>query len=142
MGGATPIGPFAAHDSFLRRISRPSAAKKDGTVGRRAFEARQNETSLSFTFQDETLKSSDGLDAYHIASKLPSGDLPAICFLTNDDLCVQLAPPLPPWHAPDPQDSAYGHLHCSTDLPVDQLHKEKIAWLATRNGLLRTFRRR
>lgn len=136
MGDQESLAPFIPQDSFLRRIARKSDAKL-GMIGQRAFEPREGEPTLSFTHQDATLQGEAGLNQYWIDSALRFGDLPAICKLTFYDLTESLQPPLPPRPRKDSKDKKYGHLHCSTDLPVDEQHREKMAKLATDNGLLR-----
>ena len=136
--GRAPLGPFDLADSFLRRVSSRGAAR-DGVVQPRAFQAREGEESLSFTFQNWSLKSEAALVQYQARKVLPRGDLPAICKLTFDDLTVALEPALPPRPHLDPEDEEYGHLHCLTSLPTSKTHQENMAKLATRNGILRDF---
>jgi len=132
---------FSIEDSFLRRISSRGCVREDGTIGADAFTHRpeKKETALSFTYQDGTLKTKAQLDDYHRYNRLPSGDLPGICRLTFYDLTEGICPPLPPRHEPDPADERYGHLHCVTGLPHNEVHKEQLAKLATRNGIVRRF---
>ena len=139
MGDQANLGPFVAEDSFLRRIDRKRYVMDGGLVGWGVFQPREQEPSLSFTYQGEELKTDEGLSVYHEATALPSGDLPGICKLTFYDLSQSLDPPLPPRSEPDHADKDYGHLHCSTDCPRGQLHMEQMAKLASRNGLLRPF---
>lgn len=139
MGDQPTLKPFLPEDSFLRRVG-TKRYLKDGLVSRDAFRPRNAEASLSFTWQDESLRSEEALDEYQRHNALPqSGDLPGLCRLTYHDLTVSLSPPLPPRHEPDDADPRFGHLHCATDLPRDELHMEKMAKLATRNGLVRLF---
>ncbi len=140
MGDQARLGPFIAEDSFLRHIDRKRRATADG-VNWEVFKPRPAERSLSFTYQDVRLMSDSGLDEYRLDKAMPSGDLPGICKLTYYDLTEALEPPLPPRPRHDPEDPKYGDLHCETGLPRDQIHMEKMAKLATRNGVLRVFER-
>lgn len=139
MGDQTSLGPFVAEDSFLRHIDRKRYIADDDTLSREIFKPRAHEPSLSFTYQDAGLKTSGGLDEYQRRKALPSKDLPGICRLTFYDLTVALEPPLPPRGERNPDDTEYGHLHCSTDPPRGDVHMEKMAKLATRNGVARRF---
>jgi hypothetical protein len=139
VGDSTRLGPFVADDSFLRHIDRKKRLMDDGTIAPEAFKPRNGETSLSFTFQNKLLNSEAGLEHYQRDKVLQSGDLPGICKLTFYDLTQALEPPLPPRSVPEPRDEKYGHLHCCTDCPRDQIHMAKMAKLATRNGVLRPF---
>ena len=139
MGNQTSLGPFVAEDSFLRRIDRKRHAMADGLVSPEVFKPRAKESSLSFTYQDEQLKTGEGLNEYHEARALPSSDLPGICSLPFYDLSEAIDPPLPPRPEIDRADEKYGHLHCITDCPRDHLQMEQMAKLASRNGLLRPF---
>lgn len=140
---ALPIapGPFQPTDPFLRRVDRRKWLTKNGVVAAGAFLPREGETSISFTFQDENLRLPPSLDTYWRANRLPSGDLPGLCTLTQHDLAEELESPLPPRHQPDPEDTVYGHLHCVTDCPT-ATQAEQMALLATRNGVLRDLQRR
>lgn len=140
MGDQPSLGPFIAEDGFLRRVDR-RARIRDDIVHWQVFEPRSQETGLSFTYQHDSLKTDQGLTAYHRAKALPSGDLPGICKLTFHDLTQALEPPLAPRPERDHSDKEYGRLHCVTDCPRDQLHMVKMAKLATRNGVLRRFKR-
>ena len=137
MGDHASLGLFAAEDYFLRRIAKPRYIKDDESVSWEAFDDKQ--PTLSFTFQDNNLKTKDGLDEYQRYWAYPSGDLLGLCKLSFYDLTVSLEPPLPPRHDPVPEDEKYGHLHCCTDPPRDQDHCEKMAKLAMRNGVVRQF---
>jgi hypothetical protein len=139
VGDQPHLSAFLADDSFLRRIGSKRLIRDEGEVAFEAFRPRPHELTLSFTFQDHTLRSEPGLDEYHRWNALNSGDLPGICKLTLDDLTAALDPPLLPRPDPDPDDDRYGHLHCVTDLPVDQAHMERMAKLATKNGVIRRF---
>ncbi|MCK6483584.1 MAG: hypothetical protein HUU22_05645 [Phycisphaerae bacterium] len=140
MGDEPILKPFQPEDSFLRRVGKKRYLRDGGEVSFEAFRPRDGEASLSFTWQDESLRSEEGLDEYQRNNALrQSADLPGLCRLTFHDLTVSLSPPLPPRHDPDNADPRYGHLHCATDLPCDELHMEKMAKLATRNGLVRLF---
>lgn len=138
MGPREGVETFTPDDSFLRRIDRKRHAL-DGIVAADVFRPRPNETTLSFTYQDALLRQGGALAAYQRAKRLPSGDLPGICRLTFHDLTSKLDPPLPPRPEQDETDPAYGHLHCVTDCPVDEIHREKMAKLATENLLLMSF---
>lgn len=136
MGNRATLEPFVADDRFLRRVAKKRQIR-NGIVTEGAFEDRH--PTLSFTYQDEELKSDTGLTRYQFDKKLPSGDLPGLCVLSFQDLTVLLEPPLPPRHDIDHEDEQYGLLHCCTDSPRDEDHREKMAKLATRNGVLREF---
>jgi hypothetical protein len=89
--------------------------------------------------QAEGLTTPEGIDAYQKYHALqPSNDLPGICRVSFLDLVERLDPPLPPRSEPNVTDTVYGHLHCSTACP-DRLTMEKLAKLATVNGLLKPF---
>lgn len=136
MGRQPSVGPFVADDSFLRHIAK-RRYHRDGIISWEVFD--DDHPTLSFTFQDATLKTELGLDQYQRDKAFPSGDLKGICKLSFYDLTESLRPPLPPRGDPDADDREYGHLHCCTDRPIDQGHKELMAKLATRNGVLREF---
>lgn len=125
------VAHFINDDGFLRRVSNAGSLKSNGMVQEKAFKPRQNEEALSFTFQDVSLESEDAIRQYQLDNELPHGDLPGIFMLTFGDLTVKLEPPLPPRRTPDSSDAKYGELHCSTDLPQDKDHREKMALLAT-----------
>ena len=139
MGKQETLAPFIADDSFLRHVAKKRHIRHD-TVSWEAF--HDDHPRLSFTFQDANLKTSEGLKHYQLYKALPSDDLPGICKLTFYDLTESLRPPLPPCPAPEPDDPEYGHLHCVTERPNDQEHKEQMAKLATRNGVLLEFIRK
>lgn len=130
------LAQLAISDSFLRRVQY-QRQMRDGVVHWRAFKPRQDEENLSLTIRRETLLSDDGIEEYQLRNALPSGDLPGILLLTLRDLTVDLNPPRRPWHNPDPKDKVYGHLHYSIELPEDTQHMEKLAALATNNGVIR-----
>ena len=140
MGDGTKLGPFVNEDSFLRHADRKKYVK-NGIVAAGLFEVRSGESTLSFTHQDESLRSDDALDRYQQAKELPSGDLVGLCKLTYQDLTQSLEPPLPPRRDPVPEkvDPKYGHRHCCTDVPRDVVHRTKMAELANRNGIVRLF---
>ena len=121
---------FINDDGFLRRVSNAGSVK-NGLVDEKAFKPRQDEKALSFTFQNESLQSDDAIRQYQLDNKFKSGGLPGIFMLTFGDLTVKLEPPLPPRRTPDRSDAKYGELHCSSDLPRDKDHREKLALLAT-----------
>jgi hypothetical protein len=139
VGDQPSLGRFVAGDSFLRHIDRRRHIAGDGTIAWGVFKPRSSELSLSFTYRDEALKMERVLDEYQQDKMLPHGDLPGICYLSFYDLTESLDPPLPPRSEPYPADEKYGHLHCITDIPRDEIHMEKMAKLATRNGVLRPF---
>ncbi len=130
---------FQTSDSFLRHLDRKNRLTPDGLISAKAFEARTSESTLSFTYQCDSLKNTDDLDKYQKSKELPSGDLPGLCKLTFKDLSITLKPPLPPRFDPNHSDPQYGHLHCATDLPRDVLHREAMAKLASNNGLVKPF---
>ncbi len=96
MGPRDGVEAFAPDDSFLRRIDKKRHAL-DGIIAADVFRPRTNETTLSFTYQDASLRQEGALAAYQLAKRLPSGDLPGICRLTFHDLTRKLDPPLPPF---------------------------------------------
>ena len=142
MGYKPGLDSFVADDSFMRRIDRKRRVTNDGMVSWEVFKPREGEESLSFTYQNDPLKTEHGLTQYQIDRKMPSGDLAGICKLTFSDLTAILKPPLSPRQEDDNTDSKYGKLHCITDCPGDQIHMEQMAKIATRNGLLRPFIRK
>ena len=95
MGARDGVAAFAPDDSFLRRIDRKRHAL-DGIIATDVFKPRPNETTLSFTYQDASLRQEGALAAYQFSKRLRSGDLPGICRLTFHDLTIKLDPPLPP----------------------------------------------
>jgi hypothetical protein len=138
---APRVGAFRDGDRFLRRIRLPDHIRR-GLVYWRGF--KDKGSRLSFTFQDESLSSDVGLDAYrrYVAEKYMSGDLPGICWLSYHGLVSRLDPALEPQHDPDSTDFVYGHLHCSTAQPRDKEHMEKMAKLVNDGdygGLLRDY---
>jgi hypothetical protein len=132
------LGPFVAEDSFLRHADR-NRLFKDGTVSPEVFKLRKNDSTLSFTYQDESLRDETALDQYQLDKELLSGDLPGLCKLTWNDLTVSLDPALPARHDPNSIDEKYGHLHCCTDPPRDDEQCSVMASLADRNGIVREF---
>lgn len=138
MGDQASLDPFVAEDSFLRRIDKKRYIA-EGIIPWNVFDPRKNELTLSFTLRDERLETDEGLAKYRSDKALPSGDLPGICMLTFDDLTRGIKPPLPPRADHDHSDEIYGHLHCITDRPRDFDHAEKMAKLATQNGVLLPF---
>ena len=136
MGTRTALGPFVAEDSFLRHADRKRHIR-DGTVSPDVF--WDNHQTLSFTYQDAGLRSEEGLDQYQRDKELPHGDLPGLCKLTFHNLTVELQPGLSPRSDPVPQDENYGHLHCCTDRPTDDVQRRRMAHLAERNGVVREF---
>lgn len=128
MAGDTSLGPFEPSDSFLRRVAKKKAIQ-GGIVSWEAFNT--NDERLSFTFMSEGLATLEGVNRYRVINTLPSKDLPGVCRLTLSDL-VEVEPPLPPKHALDEHDSAYGHLHCETDKPTEKQCKQ-MAHLATKH---------
>lgn len=139
MGVEASLAPFVNEDSFLRRFLKRGLTK-EGTVSAGAFKD-QHET-LSFTFQDDGLRTDKGLNDYHSAKVLPFGDLPGLCKLTFHDLTVSLKPPLPPRPDADPEDTKYGHLHCCTDQPSSDAQRTLMAYLAENHGIVRQFVRK
>lgn len=138
MGQRASLGPFVAADCFLRHIARKRHVNKDGVVSWEVFDDLH--PTLSFTHQDAGLQTDAGLDRYQrYRQLLPSRDLPGICRLSFVDLTEGLEPPLPPTRDPDPEDKVYGHLHCCTRRPANQIHMVAMAKLATKNGIVREF---
>ena len=108
----------------------------------RAF--KEKEPTLSFTFQDEVLRTPAGLGAYQAHfSKLIGGTRPGIVWLSYEGLTTRLSPQLVPRHAPDTEsDPVYGHLHCVTDAPHEKAQMELLAKLVNDGqfgGVLREF---
>ena len=136
MGAQPTLGPFVARDSFLRHVDREKRIK-NGTVSQEVFKDKHE--TLSFTYQNPVLRTKEGLVQYQQDKEFESGDLPGLCRLTFHDLTVSLQPPLPPRSDPVPEDKKYGHLHCCTDRPIDDVHRRKMAHLAERNGIVRPF---
>jgi len=124
--------PFVAEDGFLRRTDRPKHIK-DGSVSWEAFKPREDDPTLSFTYQDDQLKDEGALRQYQLYNELPHHDLPGICRITFGDLTVLLKPPLPPRFEEDRNDERYGKLHCVTDLPSLQEQMELMAELASQH---------
>lgn len=136
MGDQPSLGPFAAEDGFLRRIDRKRYIDAEGAIHPDVFKPRDDESSLSLTYQDTSLQSQTDLERYRESKRLPSGDLPGLCKLTFHDLTESLNPPRPPRPEKDPDDKEYGWLHCVIDPPKDDVHGDEMAKLATRNGVL------
>ena len=134
MGERLTLEPFCAEDSFLRHADRKNHIRR-GTVLHDVFKDKHG--TLSFTYQDDNLRTEAGLDQYQRDKALPSGDLPGLCRLTFLDLTRELEPPLPPRPDPVAQDEKYGHLHCCTDRPIDDAQRRTMAACAERNGELR-----
>lgn len=136
MGARAILGPFVAADSFLRHVDRKRHIK-GGTVSHEVFKDKHE--TLSFTYQNTVLRTDEGLDQYQRDKAFESEDLPGLCRLTFYDLTVSLHPPLPPRQEPVPDDEKYGHLHCCTDRPADDVQLTKMAHLAECNGIVRPF---
>ncbi|HEY3241720.1 MAG TPA: hypothetical protein VGM03_00070 [Phycisphaerae bacterium] len=140
--GLTPFGP---DDRFLRRIRFPDHLKR-GIVYWRAFKEKDDVPTLSYTYQDASLRSDPALDAYReYFSRALGGDLPGLLWLSWRALAQQVRPPLPPRHDPDASDPVYGHLHCVTDAPRDKIRMELLAKLVNDRdlgGVLREVVRR
>lgn len=101
-----------------------------------AFKDSQPTPTLSFTLQNSELRTPAGLKQFQRDKAIPSsGDLPGICMLTYADLTDEKIN-LPPRRDRDRDDEKYGHLHCCTDRPRHQLQMERMADLATKNGVL------
>jgi hypothetical protein len=118
---------------------------KRGLVLWRAF--KEKDPTLSFTFQDESLRDDAKLDRYqaHFARFL-GGNLPGIVWLSFEGLSSKLSPPLVPRREPNKEaDPIYGHLHCVTDAPRKKEHMELLAKLVNDRefgGVLREFVKR
>ncbi len=119
----------------MRHVDRKNRIK-NGTVSQEVF--KDKHVTLSFTYQDDALRTKDGLDQYQRDKEFPHGDLPGLCKLTFHDLTVALEPPLPPRPDPVSEDEKYGHLHCCTDRP-DETQRRTMAALAERNEIVRKF---
>lgn len=134
--GYTEVDPFVAHDSFLRRVGRKGDIK-NGIIALAVF--KDKHVTLSFTYQDDDLRTENAVSQYQLDKVLGSGDLPGLCRLTFRDLAVEVQPALPPRFVCDPDDEKYGHLHCCTSQPSDREQQMKMAKLATLNGIVREF---
>lgn len=118
---------FADHHEFLRGVRFKDHVKR-GLLLWKAFKDR--DIRMSLTFRDEVLQTDVGLDAYHeYFSKLIEENIPAILRFTFHGLTRWIDPPLEPQHDPDPSDTKYGNLHCSTERPRDKAHMERLAKL-------------
>lgn len=116
-------------DKFIRRVRFADHIKR-GIVHWKAFKEKDEVLTLSFTFQNEELLADSAITAYQqYFSRMIGGDLPGLLRLWFEGLATILAPPLPPRYEPDPEDEAYGHLHCCTDKPRDKKHMEQLAKL-------------
>jgi hypothetical protein len=136
VGDEASLDSFVADDVFLRRVSKKRLIK-DEVVLAAAFEDKHE--TLSFTLQNEELKTDLGLDTYQHAKVLDSGDLPGLIGLSFLDLTISVHPPLPPRRELDEDDERYGALHCCSNRPIDLGHREQLAKLATNNGIVRPF---
>lgn len=136
MGAQPRLDPFRDSDPFLRHVDRKNRIR-NGIVTYDAF--LDCHETLSFTYQDDTLRTDAALVQYQRAKELLHGDLPGLCKLIFRDLTVELVPPLPPRHDPDRTDKRYGHLHCCTDRPSNDDQRRQMASLATRNGVVCEF---
>lgn len=126
---------FRDEDSFLRHAIKPRHLRDDIVI---AELFRDGHPELSFTFQDESLTSSESLDQYQRDNVTKFGDWLGLCRLYYLDLThVSLEPH---W-APDPKNERYGRLHCVTAAPTEDQAK-LMAEAATRNGIVRQFRRK
>lgn len=126
---------FRGDDSFLRHANKKRHLR-DGIVIAELF--RDGHPELSFTFQDESLTSSESLDQYQRDNVTPGGDWLGLCRLYYRDFTrVSLEPR---W-APDLNNERYGRLHCVTAAPTEDQAK-LMAEVATRNGIVRQFRRK
>lgn len=134
--GHADVGRFVAHDSFLRRVGRKGDIK-NGIIAPAVFKDKHE--TLSFTYQDDDLRTENGVSQYQLDKVLRFGDLPGLCRLTFRDLTVDVQPALPPRFVLDPDDEKYGRLHCCTDQPNGDEQCEKMAELALRNGIVREF---
>ena len=138
------LTPFRPNDRFLRRVGLPGQIKR-GLVRWQAF--KKTDSTLSFTFQDESLRDEASLDRYqaHYA-RFVDGNLPGIVWLSFEGLSSKLSPPLVPRREPDKEtDPIYGHLHCVTDAPSDNGHMQLLAKLVNDRdfgGILREFVKR
>ncbi|MGD2110376.1 MAG: hypothetical protein PVI86_13425 [Phycisphaerae bacterium] len=119
---------FVDEDQFLRRV-RFYDHLKHNLVHWRAF--KDNDPQFSLTFRDESLRSEEGLDAYHEYFSRGVGEtLPAILWFAFFGLTRCIEPPLEPQHAPDRiTDPVYGHLHCLTERPHGKPHMQVLAKL-------------
>ncbi len=138
------LTPFQPSDRFLRRVGFSDHITRGGMLIWKAFKER--DPTLSFTFQDETLRSDANLDryqAYYSRSEFFNGNLPGIVWLSFEGLSLRVAPPLVPRQDPNiEEDPTYGHLHCVTDAPRDKAHMQILAKLvndAEFGGILREF---
>lgn len=141
MADHPPLTPFQASDRFLRRVGLPDHMKHR-VVHWRAF--KEKDPTLSFTFQDESLRSAASLGRYqsHFSKHL-GGNLPGIVWLSFEGLSSRVSPPLVPRQDPNIElDPVYGHLHCVTDVPRDKEQMQILAKLVNDDefgGILREF---
>jgi len=131
------VNIFSRDDWFIRRVASKKHIKP-WHIHWRAFKPRKDERALSYTLQDEDLRTPAGIDRYQLHHVLPKGDLPGLCRVSYVDLVERLSPPLPPRLTVDEDDDRYGHLHCSTDCP-DRDHMERLAKCALENKVLRCY---
>ena len=141
---------FTDNHEFLRRVLFDSHVKRD-VLHWRAF--KDKDVRMSWTFRDESLQSDTAIDEYRAyfsqlideSLKLVGASLPAILRFTFYGLTRCIDPPLEPRHDPDPDDSKYGHLHCSTEAPHDKAHMELLAKLVNDGqfaGIARRYEKR
>ncbi len=143
MADPPSLTPFQASDRFLRRVGYADHLR-NRVLFWRAFKER--ESTLSFTFQDESLRNETSLDqyqTYYSRSTFFGGNLPGIVWLSFEGLFSRVSPPLVPRQDPNiEEDPAYGHLHCVTDAPRDKAQMQILAKLVNDNefgGILREF---
>jgi hypothetical protein len=142
MADPPSLTPFQASDRFLRRVGLPDHMKRR-IVHWRAF--KEKDPTLSFTFQDESLRGEASLDRYqnHFSEHL-GGNLPGVVWLSFEGLTSRVNPPLVPRQDPNiDSDPVYGHLHCVTDAPRDKEQMQLLAKLVNDDdkfgGILREF---
>ncbi|MHC4696879.1 MAG: hypothetical protein ACYTFA_09065 [Planctomycetota bacterium] len=118
---------FDDDDEFLRRVRFKDHVKR-GLLLWKAF--KDKGIRMSLTFRDVVLQTDVGLDAYQeYFSRLIGENIPAILSFTFHGLTRRIEPPLEPQHDPDPSDTKYGDLHCSTERPRDRAHMDRLAKL-------------
>lgn len=119
---------FSQSDQFLRRVRYYGQFSKNGLVRWNAF--KEKDARMSWTLRRDNLLTDAGLDEYHNYWSNRVGEcLPAILWFNHIGLTQKIEPPFVPEHDPDQDDQQYGHLHCSTDSPRDDVHMKLLAKL-------------
>lgn len=108
------VGCFSDTDRFIRRVCFSNQIKRR-VVAWQAFRDRNG--PLSLTYQDETLQTSQAIDAYQAHRKFKDGTLPGLLLVSYGALTKRVQPPLEPTFVEDKDDPVYGHLHYETPSP-------------------------